>query len=206
MSIRKTFRTGDQSLLFVPAAGDGDDALQDRSGAVRALDDANLLDRIVGPRMSGAGDAAGGLDGDGDVASVTLRTPAKLTSDGDGWAWDAFIPLGNASGTVFDQTPATAHAEPVSSVVVAPPVLSGPDWVEILPRLADDDFILSKDADLPLVLPGTGTDPDADAFMVMRDSLGREAGLSGHMLTLDPDGALTVDTGFFGHVHDDWLF
>lgn len=79
------------------------------------------------------------------------------------------------------------------------------DGAQILPGVSDDAFILTKDTDLPLVLPGTGLDPDADAFLVTHNGVGPDAGLSGHMLSLDLDGFLILGADAFGQVHDGWL-
>lgn len=80
------------------------------------------------------------------------------------------------------------------------------DVAQVLPGLLDDDFVLSKDADLPLVLPGTGLERDASA--AVREGVSADASIPGHMLMLDFDGGLIGGTDDFGwlHGHDAWLF
>lgn len=75
----------------------------------------------------------------------------------------------------------------------------GADIAEVLPGIMGDEFLLSKDAGLPLVLP------DGDPEMATLDTLPR---FPTHMLTLDLEGGLVGGTDDVGrlHDHDGWLF
>ena len=76
---------------------------------------------------------------------------------------------------------------------------------EVFPALADDDFILGKEADVPLVLPGVD---DFDGELLGFDLSTQPVQLPDHMMTLGEDGSLLGPTDDLGrlHDHDGWLF
>jgi hypothetical protein len=80
------------------------------------------------------------------------------------------------------------------------------DIAQVLPGVTGDDFLLPKDVDLPLVLPGEAD--GLSGFLDAPDSQESLAGFPTHMLTLDPDRGFMGGTDDLGrlHDHDGWLF
>ncbi len=80
------------------------------------------------------------------------------------------------------------------------------DIAQVLPGVTADDFLLSKDVDLPLVLPG---EEDGGLGLLTPDEgLDVHRGFPTHMLTLDGEGGFEGGTDDIGrlHDHDGWLF
>lgn len=80
----------------------------------------------------------------------------------------------------------------------------GTDDAQVLPGLGEDDFILGKDAPLPLVLPGD----EAEDLLTVDGVPDISQGFPSHMLTLRPEGGFAGETDDLGrlHDHDGWLF
>jgi Ca2+-binding RTX toxin-like protein len=102
-------------------------------------------------------------------------------------------------GFLMDQTDdgfVLAGLDLVGATVEAPPVM---------PALDDDDFLVSKDSDVPQVFPGIDEfDPAAVGF----ELADQPVQLFDHMMTIDDDGFLLGPTDDLGrlHDHDGWLF
>jgi Ca2+-binding RTX toxin-like protein len=173
--------------------GDGDDTLTGGLGD----------DILVG--TSGCGCGGGGFD----TAVLSGVFADYLIEDLGGGAWGVTDGVAGRDGQDFlidiDQL-RFSDGSTFALVTVDPaPLLpdKGVDGAQVLPGLSDDDFILTKDTDLPLVLPGP--DLDADGLQAMHNGVGPDAGLPGHMLSLDLDGFLILGADAFGQAHDGWL-
>lgn len=119
------------------------------------------------------------------VNTPIQRLDHMLTLDDDGFLLDPTDDLDTQVGRVL-----------ADEAVEGPPVM---------PALGDDDFLLGKDSDLPLVLPGVDElDPAAIGF----ELADLPVQLFDHMMTLDDDGFLLGPTDDLGrlHDHDGWLF
>ncbi len=79
------------------------------------------------------------------------------------------------------------------------------DGAEVLPGVSDDDFLIGKDGDMPLVLPGVD---DIEPGPLFRDQFTQPTQRVDHMLTLGQDGFLLDPTEDLGRLldHDGWLF
>ena len=89
------------------------------------------------------------------------------------------------------------------------PALAEAKWTDdaqVLPGLVEGDFVLGKEGDLPLVLPGD--DSELEGLLTVDGALDISQGLPSHMLTLHPEGGFTSETDDLGrlHDHDGWLF
>ena len=175
--------------------GDGDDTLTGGQGD----------DILVG--TSGCGCGGGGFD----TAVLSGVLADYLIEDLGGGVWGVTDNVAGRDGADLlldiDQLRFSDGSTYALVPVDPAPLLSDKtlDLAQVLPGISDDDFVLSKDADLPLVLPGEG--PDADAFMAMQEGLGATADLPRHMLSLDQDGFLISGVDDLGrlHDHDGWL-
>lgn len=81
----------------------------------------------------------------------------------------------------------------------------GAEGPQVLPGVSDDDFLLGKDGDVPLVLPGGD---DLDRGLLGLDLADQPVQLIDHMISLDESGFLLGPTDDLGrlHDHDGWLF
>ena len=171
--------------------GDGDDFLTGGQGD----------DILVGTSSCGCG------GGGNDTAVLSGVFADYLIEDLGGGAWgvtDSVLGRDGADLLLDIDQLRFSDGSTFALVAAAPPLPSDKTTgdAQVLPGLADDDFVLPKDADMPLVLPGA--ELDGDGFMAAR-GVGPDAGLPGHMLTLDPDGFLIGGLDDFGHLHDGWL-
>ncbi len=135
------------------------------------------------------------------VAGVEDLDPAVIDfdlADQPVQVFDHMITLGD-DGFLLDQTDGgyvLAGLDLVGATVEAPPVM---------PALDDDDFLVSKDSDVPQVFPGIDEfDPAAVGF----ELADQPVQLFDHMMTIDDDGFLLGPTDDLGrlHDHDGWLF
>ena len=179
----------------VIAGGDGDDTLTGGQGD----------DVLVGD--SGCGCGGGG----NDTAVLSGVFADYLIEDLGGGVWGVTDSVAGRDGADLlvdiDQLRFSDGSTFALIPAVPAPSVSDKtlDLAQVLPGLSDDGFVLSKDADLPLVLPGAG--PEGDAFNPMQEGLRAAADLPRHMLTLDQDGFLIGGVDDLGrlHDHDGWL-
>lgn len=82
----------------------------------------------------------------------------------------------------------------------------GTDDAQVLPGPGEDDFILGKDAHLPLVLPGD--EGELEGVLALDGDPDLTQGFPTHMLTLHPEGGFVGEADDPGrsHDHDGWLF
>lgn len=164
--------------------GGGDDTLNGGAGNDLAVLSGVRADYTVVQEADGVyrvTDGVGGRDG------VDLLTGVERVRFSDG----STVLLSDLAGPA-STTPLSASAKGYDA--------------EVLPGLSDDDFIVLKGADEPLILPGDGL---IDEIAAEGPAFGRFGGEGGRMLTLfdegadflfDPAGLLKATDGL-----DDWM-
>ena len=179
--------------------GDGDDILTGGRGD----------DVLVG--SSGCGCGGPGFD----TAVLAGVFADYLIEDLGGGLWSVTDTVADRDGADFLLDIAQLRFSDGSVFALVPadgpdaPALTGPKGTgdaQILPGLTDDDFILGKQADLPLVLPGDGS--EFEGLLTVDGGPGFSEGFPSHMLTLHPEGGLMDGTDHISrlHDHDGWLF
>lgn len=129
----------------------------------------------------------------------------------DEWAVELPFDGGNEDFTRLPELLQEPTDKAADTALVLPDVpgrpvpVSDADIAQVLPGIMTDEFLLSKDVDLPLVLPGDGSEV---AALDMSGDAEALVGFPTHMLTLDPDGGFMGGTDDVGrlHDHDGWLF
>lgn len=129
----------------------------------------------------------------------------------DEWAVELPFDGGNEDFTRLPELLQGPTDKAADTALVLPDVpgrpvpVSDADIAQVLPGIMTDEFLLSKDVDLPLVLPGDGSEVAALDLSGDAEAL---VGFPTHMLTLDPDGGFMGGTDDVGrlHDHDGWLF
>lgn len=118
------------------------------------------------------------------------------------------IPAVDGDAFIFDRNERFLVREDVFAVPVTPRLIQADDGFtgpEVLPGVIDDDFLLGKDAYIPLVLPGVDDFGEGPTGF---DFVDQPVQLIDHMTTLGDDGFLLGPTEDLGrlHDHDGWLF
>ena len=155
-----------------------------------------------GLRSSYTLSTAGGVTTVTGADGVDRLTSIELLQFSDGLydiAGNPVAPAPLMSGSGNERTAGDAKSTPLSASA------KGYD-AQILPGLSDDEFLVLKGADGPLVLPGDGL---TDEIALETPGFGRLGGDGGRMLTLfdEDNGFLSDPAGLLRHTEgfDDWM-